>query len=87
MSLDDKRIQRWVQVYLAVLIGHDSDSVDVDIPFSRFDLDSVDAVEMAAEFEKAFGYDIGPEFFLQSTPSVRQMVEQLVAAAPAESRG
>jgi acyl carrier protein len=85
--VDAEGIQRWVVVYLAVLTGRDSDHIDIDTPFSRFDIDSVDAVEMAAEFEKAFGYGIGPEFFLQSVPSVREMVEHLSAAARAGTPG
>ena len=83
-SADAERVRRWVVVYIGVLVGEDSDSIDMDAPFSRFDLDSVDAVEMAAEFEKAFGCDVGPEFFLQSKPSLREMVPQLLGAAQAE---
>ena len=82
-SADTERIRRWVVVYIGVLVGEESDSIDMDAPFSRFDLDSVDAVEMAAEFEKAFGCEVGPEFFLQSTPSIRDMVPRLVEAANA----
>ena len=72
-----------VQVLRRPLERKESDSIDMDAPFSRFDLDSVDAVEMAAEFEKAFGCEVGPEFFLQSTPSIRDMVPRLVEAANA----
>lgn len=80
-TVDAESVGRWIVVYLAVLIGEDSASIDWDAPFSSFDLDSVDAVEMAAQFEKAFGCEIGPEFFLQSTPTVRDMVPRLVAEA------
>ncbi len=76
---DAARISRWMVVYLAVLVGQDSDAIDIDTPFRQFDLDSVDAVEMAAEFERAFGVDIGPEFFLRGEVTVREMVEALVA--------
>jgi acyl carrier protein len=75
---DPERIHRWIVVYLAVLVGRSSDTIDSDSPLSDFDLDSVDAVEMAAEFEKAFGLGIGPEFFLRGEPTVRDMVEALV---------
>ena len=77
----DSRIERWLVVYIAVITGEDSDSVDVGAPLSRFDLDSVDAVEMAQEFEKAFARRIGPEFFLQGDQSLRQLVPRLLAAA------
>ena len=75
---DQARIRRWIVVYLAVVVGNDSDGIEIDVPFSQFDLDSVDAVEMAAEFEKAFGLEIGPEFFLRGEPTIRDMVEALV---------
>ncbi len=81
---DAERVRRWVVVYIGVLVGEESDTIDMDAPFSRFDLDSVDAVEMAAEFEKAFGCEVGPEFFLQGTPSLREMVPRLLEAAQAE---
>ncbi len=82
-AADPRRIQRWIVIYLAILVGEESDTIDVDAPFSRFDLNSVDAVEMAAEFEKAFGCEIEPEFFLIDTPSVSEMVPRLVAAVEA----
>jgi acyl carrier protein len=82
-SADAEQIRRWVVVYLGVLVGEDARSIDIDAPFFSFDIDSVDAVEMAAEFEKAFGCEVGPEFFLQSAPSVREMVPHLVAVAEA----
>ncbi|HMN88179.1 MAG TPA: acyl carrier protein [Bauldia sp.] len=73
----EQKIGRWVVIYLAVLSGRNSDSIDLDARFAEFDIDSVDAVEMATEFEKAFGVGIGPEFFLRGDQSVRDMVEEL----------
>lgn len=75
---DLARVRRWIVVYLAVLVGKDSDAIEIDVPFSHFDLDSVDAVEMAAEFEKAFSFEIGPEFFLRGEPTVSEMAAALV---------
>ena len=80
---DAARLRRWLVVYLAVLTGEDSEAIDIDMPLARFDLDSVDAVEMASQFEKTFGCQIGPEFFLQGEPSVRALVPRLVAALEA----
>ena len=84
LPVEAEPIRRWLVVYIGVLVGEASESIDMDAPFSRFDLDSVDAVEMAAEFEKAFECEVGPEFFLQGTTSLREMVPQLLAAAQAE---
>jgi len=77
------RIGRWVQIYLAVLSGVGSESIDVETRFDDFEIDSVDAVEMAAEFEKAFGVDVGPEYFLRGERTVREMVEDLASRATA----
>jgi acyl carrier protein len=80
---DAVRLQRWLVVYLAVLTGEDSDSIDADAPLAQFDLDSVDAVEMASQFEKTFACRIGPEFFLQGRQSVRALVPRLLEAVAA----
>ena len=79
--LDFDRIQRWIVVYLAVISGEDSATIDVDASLSTYDMDSVDAVEMAMQFEKTFGREIGAEFFLRSKPSLKELAEQIVADA------
>lgn len=80
-DLDIDRIQRWIVVYLAVISGEDSASIDIDASLAAYDIDSVDAVEMALQFEKAFGREIGAEFFLRSEPSLRELAGQIVADA------
>ena len=83
-----------VTAYLLKQQGHEVVGIfmknwedDDDSEYCSSNIDSVDAVEMAAEFGKAFGYDIAPEFFLRSAPSVREMVEELAAAAPPGDSG
>ena len=76
---DPGRIDRWLAIYLAVLVGKPSELIDRDIPLSRFDIDSVDAVRMALEFERAFRCEVGPELFLGGGKSLREMVAVLSA--------
>ena len=54
-----------------------SDSIDIDRPLADFELDSVDAVELASEFERAFGHELDPEFFLDGSQSLRKVVAKL----------
>lgn len=75
--MDYDKVRRWIIVYIAVLVGEPSDSIETSVPFSRFDLDSVDAVQMAAEFEKTFHVEVGPEFFLRGHQSIEEIVEGL----------
>ncbi|WP_421725958.1 acyl carrier protein [Bauldia sp.] len=79
--MDTDRIRRWLIVYLAILVGEPSESIEANVPFSRFDIDSVDAVQMAAEFEKAFAVEIGPEFFLRGELTLDEMVALIAETA------
>ena len=67
-------ISRWLVVYLAVLTGQDSDSIDLSQQIADFDLDSLDAVELAAQFEKTFGHELDVELFLQGAKSLGDVV-------------
>ena len=84
-SLDSERVLRWIVVYLAVISGEDSDTIDPDMPLSHFDLDSVDAVEMALQFETTFDRQIGAEFFLAANATVRGLDELIIANAAAHA--
>jgi acyl carrier protein len=80
-AADAGRIDRWLAIYLAVLVGKPSGAIDRDMPLSRFDIDSVDAVQMALEFERAFNCQVGPELFLGGGQSIREMVPVLLTLA------
>ncbi|WP_428028797.1 acyl carrier protein [Ancylobacter sp.] len=71
------QIGRWIIVYLAVISGEDSDAIALDANLSAFDIDSVDAVEMAMQFEKAFNCQIGAEFFLRDEATIQQLADEL----------
>ncbi|WP_421697954.1 acyl carrier protein [Ancylobacter sp.] len=84
-SFDSERVLRWIVVYLAVISGEDSDTIDPDMPLSHFDLDSVDAVEMALQFETTFDRQIGAEFFLAANATVRGLADLIIANAAAHA--
>jgi acyl carrier protein len=68
--MGDLDVRRWILVYVATIVGEDSDSLDIHAPLSRYDFDSLDAVEMAVAFEKTFGRETHPELFLRSDQTI-----------------
>lgn len=70
-------VNRWITVHVATLLGVDSGTIDPAAPLSTYDLDSVDAVEMAMRFECAFGRPIHPESFMDGDRSITSLAQQL----------
>lgn len=75
-------LRRWVIVYVAAVSGEKSDDIDPDEPMSIYDFDSIDAVEMAMEFERKFDRPTEPELFLRSDQSLNQLVAALERIEP-----
>jgi len=70
-------VGRWAILYVATVAGEDSDTLDLEAPMSVHDFDSVDAVEMAMEFEQAFGCEADPEQFLRGDHTLADLIERL----------
>ncbi len=70
ITLDIETLQRWMTIYLATIIGDPVESLDVLDPISEYDLDSIDAINMAITMEKKFSIQVHPETFLQSHMSI-----------------
>lgn len=70
-------VHRWITVYVATLLDMTSDTIDPTVPLANYDLDSVDAVEMAMKFECAFGRAIHPESFMDGDKSIDELAERL----------
>lgn len=70
-------IERWILLYLAVLGGTPVEGLDAEAPLAGHDLDSVDAVQMAIELEKIYGFEVEPELFMQGEQSAREIAEML----------
>lgn len=69
-------LQRWLQVYIATIVGDAADSLDLSDPLSEYDLDSIDAVTMALEMEQKFNIEVHPETFLASERSITEIANQ-----------
>lgn len=74
----------WMVTYLAALTGRDSGEIAPTDRLSAFDLDSVDAVEIALHFEQGFGFAINPETFLVGDLPLAEIAGRL-AAGPVSS--
>lgn len=77
MNCDEYSVKRWMTLYLAILIGEPSETIDTSESLSFFDLDSIDAVNMAIELEDKFGIALHPETFLDPDSSIDQVSERL----------
>lgn len=76
-------IERWMVLYVAIVVGVDADDLDPGSPLASHDLDSVDAVNMALEFEDAFSLEIGPETFLDGDATLAAIAARVADAVPA----
>lgn len=76
----EQAVYGWMVTYLAVLTGRESGGIVPTDRLSAFDLDSVDAVEMALHFEQEFGFAINPETFLVGDLPLAEIAGQLVAS-------
>lgn len=76
-------VERWIFLHLAGLAGEPADSLDRARLMGSFDVDSFDAVEMAFAIEKAFGVEVDPEFFLNRTDTLGQLVARVRLAITA----
>lgn len=86
-NLDSDSLQRWMMAYLATICGDAADRMDPGQPLAVYDLDSVDAVEMALETEKAFGIVLHPETFLDTTTSVAAIANSIATEIAADPAG
>ncbi len=65
-------MERWIKEYIAGLIGEPVESIDSHVKFLEFDMDSIDAVTMALEMEKALKLDVPPEIFLDGLTTIEE---------------
>lgn len=70
-------VGRWAALYVATVAGEKADALDLHAPMSVHDFDSVDAVEMAMAFEKAFACEADPEQFLRGDHTLAELIEGL----------
>lgn len=76
MAMD---VARWIILHLAMLGGEPADTLDLARSIDSFDVDSFDAVEMAFAIEKAFGAEVDPEYFLNRSATVAEVIDRVQA--------
>lgn len=55
-----EEIQDWLSKQIAIQTGSDPDEIDIRIPFHRYGLDSVQAMNIASLGEQQFGIQLSP---------------------------
>jgi len=75
VKADRSVLERWIKEYIAGLIGEPFESIASDMQFLEFDMDSIDAVTMALEMEKALNMDVPPEIFLDGLTTIEEVLD------------
>jgi len=76
-ELNAANARRWAKAYIAHLLGKPDAEIDLFQPFTRYGLDSMDAVVMAGEMEEHFAVEIDPALFLQEAATLGELLAQL----------
>jgi acyl carrier protein len=84
MNMDLNTLTHWMKEYLSELIGEPLETIDIEAPLSYFDLDSIDAVNMALTLGEVTGVDIHPGTFLDDNSSISDLshiVQEYIASS------
>ena len=79
----EERVFQKVRDILSEKKGVSADAISMDSSFEELELDSLDAVELIADLEEAFGVNV-PNTDLQKVRSIRDAVEGLGKAMEAK---
>ena len=77
-------LQGWLTDRVARAVGRPAQSIDRDLPFHEFGLESVDLVEISGELEELLGRRIDPDV-LYEHPTVATLASHLREALPRET--
>ncbi|MEM8810236.1 MAG: acyl carrier protein [Cyanobacteria bacterium P01_G01_bin.38] len=69
-------IQDWLATQIAVQIGGEADDIDLRVPFHRYGLDSVQAMDIATLGQQQFGVQLSP-LVMWNCPNVASLSEYL----------
>lgn len=75
-------VEAWLVSRLAARLKIDSSRINVDEPISRYGFDSLTALELTHDLERAFGVVLSLASLLQS-PSIAQLAEAALSGSPA----
>ena len=76
-SITAEEIQEWLVEQIADQIGHDPDDIDIQLPFNRYGLDSVQAMAITSLGQQQFGVKFSP-LVMWNYPNVASLSEYLV---------
>jgi acyl carrier protein len=76
------RIEHWLVDYVAKIARQDAAAVDVERPFSHYDLDSIATVEMTADIEDWLGVRLEPTL-IWDYPTIAGLASYLSGLKPA----
>lgn len=75
------RIEHWLVDYVAKIARQDTAAVDVERPFSHYDLDSIATVEMTADIEDWLGVTLEPTL-IWDYPTIARLASYLSGLKP-----
>lgn len=75
------QILRRVTVNFAVISGRPSESIEPSETVGSFDIDSVDAIEVAMQMERELGCEIDPELFLRGEATLGALADAMFASS------
>lgn len=67
-------IQLWICEYLSEITGDPIDSIALEDTLFKFDLDSIDSINMAIRMENVFKVEIPMETFLDGLTTIEEAV-------------
>jgi acyl carrier protein len=68
----DDEVTSWIKSYLARITGQDVDSIDADLPFERFGLDSTAAVGLSGDLGALFHVELSADAVFEH-PTIRAL--------------
>ncbi len=71
-----EEIQDWLAAQIAVQIGIDPDEIDIRVPFHRYGLDSLQAMNIASLGQQQFGIQFSP-LVMWNCPNVASLSDYL----------
>lgn len=76
MPMPRARIERWLSDYVAKIAQMQPAAVDVERPFSHYELDSISTVEMTADIEDWLGVRLEPTL-IWDYPTIARLATHL----------
>lgn len=70
------QVQQWITAYVADLMEVEPETVDINIPFDRYGLDSSAAIGLTGDLEDWLGIELDPTL-LYDYPTIKALTQYL----------